>query len=111
MAVATPPQWRLPDGHRTADRRSLAMHRLIAERLDQPMLTRAQERVEQWLGDGGPVDRRWATQWRELLHGTPAEVAVRIAADTSQLTQLRQVTPFAGALTPRERWAILRDVW
>lgn len=111
MTASTQPDWTLPDGHATADRRSLAMHRMIALRLDATTLAAAQARVARWLTDGGPVDPRWAGAWERVLAGSPAQVAERISADSPELTQLRQSTPFAGVLAPAERWAILREVW
>lgn len=47
--------------------RSLAAHRLIAERLraDPSLLEQARARVEGWLGEGGA--RSYAAAWRELL--------------------------------------------
>lgn len=111
MTSVVPNQWPLPDGHATSDRRSLAMHREIAARLDEAGLMKARHRVDRWLAEGGPVDPHWAAQWRTTLAGSLADVAGRITADTPELTQLRQTTPFAGALTSAERWAILREVW
>jgi hypothetical protein len=87
------------------------MHRAIAARIDEPALARARARVDTWLAEGGPVDRRWAERWRELLDAPVDVVAERLIADTPELTQLRQTTPFAGLLSPAERWAILREVW
>lgn len=111
MGASTQRTWALPNGHGTAERRSLAMHRAIAARLDEATLAAARERVQRWLADGGPVDPRWASAWQQLLAGTPEQVAGRISEDTPKLTQLRQTTPFAGVLAPAERWAILREVW
>ncbi len=98
------------DGHRTAERRSLAQHRLVAERLDDELLDRARERVERWLAEGGPVHPVWAQRWRELLDRPAREVAAAICTDDEAGRDLRQTSPFAGALTHAERWAIIRTV-
>ena len=95
------------DGHRTAERRSLAYHAAIAARLvDRPeVLDAARRRVEEW-GRTGAVDPRWARAWAELLAGDVASIAAALVDPGERMTDLRQVTPFAGALSPRERWRI-----
>lgn len=97
------------DGHRTAERRSLAMHARIAQRLNAATLGRARERVESWLQDG-TVDERWGRAWRDLLADPVPVVAAAISRDDETMRALRQTTPFAGALTNAERWHILRTV-
>lgn len=100
----------VPIGHRTAERRSLAMHRLIAQRLDHDGLERARTRVDTWIADGGPVHPTWAAAWQTVLAGPLADVARAIARDDAEMTQLRQSTPFAGALPNGDRLRILREI-
>ncbi len=104
------PSGPMPDGHRTAELRSLAQHRLVAERLDDELLDRARERVERWLAEGGPVHPVWAQRWRELLDRPASDVAAAICADDEAGRDLRQTSPFAGALGPTERWRTIRAV-
>jgi len=97
--------------HQLAEDRSLALHREVARRLrDRPeLLDAARERVRGWI-ETGRVSRNWAEAWNEALDGTLEEVIGRIT-DTSQAARdLRQSSPFAGVLEPRERWEILRRV-
>jgi len=98
------------DGHRTAERRSIAMHAEIASRLDDAMVARARGRVDGWLRDGGPVPATAATAWRVLLDGPRDILADALVRDDETMRDLRQNTPFAGALAPRERWRIIREV-
>lgn len=65
--------------HRTAELRSLALHALVADRTreDPEVLERARERVVSWLEAGGPVARRSADRWRELLDG-PRDVLLEM---------------------------------
>ena len=86
------------------------MHPLIADRLDETTLDRARMRVAGWLRDGGPVDPRWAREWEELLSSETGAVAAAIRRDEPGMTQIRQTTPFAGALSNAERWRVLREV-
>lgn len=97
-------------GHRTAELRSLAFHRLVAERLDTKLLHRAQVRVAGWLEADGPVDHRWAEKWRDLLKHPIPEIKRCLIEDSEQMRDLRQSTPFAGAVSEMERQRILRKV-
>lgn len=56
--------------HELAEERSLAIHRLIADRLrkDPGIAEVARGRVAAWLADGS-VHRVYAEAWRELLSG------------------------------------------
>jgi hypothetical protein len=86
------------------------MHRLVAERLDAEVLDRARERVGGWLVEDGPVDRRWASQWEELLDLPMAELREKLVEDSEGMRDLRQSTPFAGVLQEDERQKILEEV-
>lgn len=98
-----------PDAHRSAERRSLALHRAIAERLDERSLTAARARVRRWLKQGGPVDPATAGRWGEILGASLAEVRKAIVQDSEAMRDLRQSSPFAGVLTEPERHRILRE--
>jgi hypothetical protein len=95
--------------HQLAEERSLALHREVASRLlDRPeLLDSARERVRSWL-ETGRVSVFWAEAWNEVLEGTVDEVVARITDPSEHSCDLRQSSPFAGALDPRVRWEILR---
>jgi hypothetical protein len=97
------------DGHRTAERRSVAYHAAIARRLaaDPAVLERARARVASWAATGA-VHPRWVEGWRAVLAGDAAAIAAALVDPGEGMTALRQVSPFAGALPPRERWQIWR---
>ena len=97
-------------GHRTAERRSLEYHRLVAERLDEALLAKARARVEEWIAERGPVHPVYARRWKAVLDRSVPEIASILVTDDEPSRDLRQNTPFAGALTPSERWRILREV-
>lgn len=98
------------DGHRTAERRSLAYHRAIAARLaDAPeLVAAAQVRVASWTPE--QLAPRWRAAWLGLLEGPLESLLHAIVEDSERMRDLRQVSPFAGALDARERWAIWRAV-
>ncbi len=94
------------DPHRLAEERSLALHRVVVARLrsDPHVLSRAQEKVERWVASGEAP--HYALAWQELLAGPLEAVCALLVADTEAGRAMRQATPFAGAVEPRERWRI-----
>lgn len=86
------------------------MHRLVAERLNVKVLDRARERVGGWLVGDGPVDRRWALQWVDLLDLPVADLKEKLVEDSEGMRDLRQSTPFAGVLEEDERQKILEEI-
>lgn len=99
----------MPQDHRTAELRSIAFHRLVAERLEHGVLEEASERAERWIADGGPVHAAAAIRWRELL-ADPHNLRRKLVEDSEEMRDLRQNTPFAGALTDHERWQLISQV-
>lgn len=98
------------DGHRTAERRSLAYHQTIAERLpnDTTLIERARARVESWRGT--ETHPRWVEAWLALLDRPVTDLCRALVDPSEDMTALRQMTPFAGALDPRTRWALWSQV-
>ena len=100
---------KVPDGHATAERRSLAYHRAVAARLDEPLVARARQTLDRWVSLG-TITPRYERRWRELLDRPIPELAAAITADDERGRDLRQASPFAGVLSAPERWAIIREV-
>jgi hypothetical protein len=99
------------DPHRLAEERSVAYHSAIAERLlAQPeVLDKARRRVETWLAAAGTEAPFYARQWAAVLARDPASIAAFLVERSELADELRQSSPFAGALTPQERWKIWRE--
>jgi hypothetical protein len=100
--------------HRLAELRSLAMHRRIAELIedDPAVLEKARSRVGRWL-DGSEYSSAspsYALRWRELLAGPQQRLLSVMTSDDEESRALRQSSPFAGILSDRERRAILHEV-
>lgn len=96
--------------HAEIEERSLALHAAVAEilRREPDRLADARERVETWLREGSPAPE-YARGWQKALAG-PLEDLLELMIDPGEkATALRQVSPFAGYLEPRERWRILRE--
>ncbi len=98
------------DPHRLAEERSIAYHCLIAERLGhQPeILERARRRVETWLSSSTHTPF-YARKWAEILAGDVSSISSFLTERSELAIELRQSTPFAGAITPQERWKIWRE--
>jgi hypothetical protein len=98
------------DPHRLAEERSLAYHRVVAERIvrEPLLLERARATVAAWLAEGrAPF---YAHAWGQVLSSPVDSIARLITSDTEEARALRQATPFAGVLGPHERWRIWREV-
>jgi hypothetical protein len=95
--------------HRLAEERSLAYHRVVAARIasDPTILERARAQVQAWLERGMAL--YYARRWDRILGGTLDEIRAVLLAETEEGRGLRQATPFAGAIDPRERWRIWKE--
>ena len=99
------------DPHRLAEERSLAYHRAVADRLasEPGLIAVARARAAQW-ASGVERSSPYARRWLELL-ALPVDRLQSALTDASEAGRaLRQSTPFAGALDPRERWRLWREV-
>lgn len=94
-------------GHGRIDRRSLALHRAIADRLrsDPALIEIARDNLDRWSLANGRSQPYWDA-WREILNRPVEEVAALLVEESERMDALRQATPFAGVLTPAQRWAI-----
>jgi hypothetical protein len=99
------------DPHDLALERSRVLHRRIAERLreDPDLLVAAKRRVARWRAEGS-VALKWVEAWERWLALEPRALAERLGAGDQEACSMRQVTPFAGVVDPRERWRIWREV-
>lgn len=94
-------------GHQRIDRRSLALHRAIAEKLhaDPALIAIALDNIERWTREGSRSQPYWDA-WRDILGRPLPEILDLLGEESERMTALRQATPFAGVLEPAERWAI-----
>jgi len=98
------------NAHRLAEERSVAYQSLIAERLpSQPeVLASARRRVQGWL-EAAQMAPFYARKWAEILNGDVPSIAAFLRERSELADELRQSSPFAGALKPEERWRIIRE--
>ncbi len=97
------------DRHELAQLRSLAYHRAVAERLRRPAVNDARNLIWQWR-NSGRIDPAYADRWDAILNRPVAEVRRFLRSDTPEARDLRQSSPFAGALSEPERRRILESI-
>jgi hypothetical protein len=99
------PTW---SSHRLLEIRSLAMHAVIARKIerDPALLEIARRNVERWRARWGEAPPAWLEEWQELLNQSWQAVVAFITEPGERATRLRQSSPFAGVLSNEERWRI-----
>jgi hypothetical protein len=93
--------------HEWIDRRSLALHAAVAEKLAaQPqLLDVARTNLARWRKTGPAPALR---EWEDLIERMPLPRLLELLRSPSESARrLRQSSPFAGVLSPEERRAIL----
>jgi hypothetical protein len=88
--------------HDRARARSLAYHRVIAQRLRRPMVQEARHTLLRWR-EQGRIDPRYAEQWEQLLDRPIPEIRRALVSEDQGSDDLRQNSPFAGMLSEPER--------
>ena len=93
--------------HSRLDERSLAMHQLIAKKLqaNPALLDKARHNMRRWQASDGSA-RLALAEWEQILRGPVNQVAQFLSERSERATRLRQSSPFAGILTEAERRAI-----
>jgi len=91
--------------HRLLEIRSLALHAVIAAKIerDRTPIVIAQKNLDRWQARWKDTAPRWLGEWRAILQRPWKEVAAFITEMSEEAARMRQSTPFAGALTLRER--------
>jgi hypothetical protein len=94
---------------RRSELRSIAYHREIGATLSEDVLALAARnllRAERMQ----TTDIRYIVRWRALLAKPLAVIAAELAEDDENMRDLRQCSPFAGALTPQRRWELWASI-
>ncbi|WP_448808738.1 XRE family transcriptional regulator [Agromyces bauzanensis] len=96
-----------PVNRRREERVSMALHRAIAEKLSHApdqVLAVVPENLARIRGTvRGPAAEVWLDTWERLTRGSIEELIRAMLDDTPTGRELRQNSPFAGALTHDER--------
>lgn len=93
--------------HALIDRRSLMMHRMIAERLraNPVLLEVARGNMARW----NCPERGWWREWSGILQQPLGEIIAMLVRNDEEGCRLRQSSPFAGILSPHEVWRLKRE--
>lgn len=97
--------------HRILDRRSLELHRRVAEdlRAHPGRLIEARVLLQKWSASADPRVRPALDEWLALIDaGLEATLAAALATG-DEGDRRRQSSPLPCLMDPRERWAFLRD--
>jgi hypothetical protein len=91
--------------HRLIEARSLAMHAVIARKIecDPTLLAVSHRNLERWASRWLDEPPLWLKEWRALLRRPWSQIASIITEQSEASARLRQSSPFAGVLTPAER--------
>lgn len=97
--------------HRLIDQRSLAMHQCVVEKIrqDPALFGRVCNTLSRWRSTVSPASQPYLEAWQRAVdQGMEACLALAVE-DSPRATALRQSSPFAGLLTPAERFGFLRS--
>lgn len=91
--------------HRIIEARSLAMHCLAAQKIENnpALLDQVRRTLEIWRSRYGDDTPRALDEWQAILRGPWPGIAAFITDQGERAMRLRQSTPFAGVLSTRER--------
>ena len=91
--------------HRLLEARSLAMHAVIAEKIQRnpKLLDVAHRNLERWRARWDDQAPAWHREWTDIMQRPWPEIAAIITEPSEEGARLRQSTPFAGILSTAER--------
>ena len=97
--------------HQEIDQRSLALHQLVAEKVrhDEALLEKANQILQHWRATVSPRTFAYLDEWQRLID-QGAEICLAVAVENSEhAAALRQASPLACLLTPKERFEFLKS--
>jgi hypothetical protein len=100
--------------HARREQQSLEMHRRIAGRLRSDpgaVLGKAFANLGSWSRQhAGGASEVVLSEWKTLLEtSSVSEIAEFLVSDDERAVRMRQSSPFAGVLAPREVWEIKKQ--
>jgi hypothetical protein len=97
------------DPHDRAERRNRAYHAAVARHLRRSTVERALHQLWRW-DEEGTIDPRYAEAWEEVLRRPLPDIKRVLTENSQRARDLRQNSPFAGALSEPERRKILDEI-
>jgi hypothetical protein len=100
---------RLADPGDRTHQRGLAYHQAVAKRLHKQTVADARYVLYRWR-EQGRIDALYVQRWDRILSMPLKDIRETITAVGTEADDLRQNSPFAGALTEPERRRVLAEV-
>lgn len=97
--------------HQQLDQRSLALHRLIADKIrqDPRLLEKPRQTLARWRKVVSQNAQPYLNDWQQLMErGLDACLSVA-TQESEHAAAMRQNSPFCGVLTHKERFVFFRD--
>ncbi len=93
--------------HNRLDARSLALHELVARKIEAApaLLDKARANLRRWQETSGSPSLAFA-EWEHILDNPIDQVLAVLVERSERATRLRQSSPFCGILTEAQRRAI-----
>jgi hypothetical protein len=91
--------------HRLLEARSLAMHAVIAQKIDRDpkLLEVPRNNLKRWSARWEKEAPAWHGRWCAIMDRPWPEIAAIMTEPSEEGAQLRQSSPFAGVLSAAER--------
>ena len=97
--------------HQELDQRSLALHRLIAEKIrrDPDLFDNVKKTLARWNEIVCANSQPYLEEWERLVDLGIEECLAVATEDSERATTMRQASPFCGILSNEERWGFLLE--
>ncbi|MFQ6759458.1 MAG: hypothetical protein D9V46_00580 [Deltaproteobacteria bacterium] len=97
--------------HQEIDQRSLALHRLIAEKIrqDPSLFEKPRETLGRWRKTVCTNSQPYLEEWQRLVDMGIEECLTVATEDSERANAMRQASPFCRILTNEERWEFLLE--
>lgn len=98
--------------HQEIDQRSLALHRMLAEKIrqDPALFENVKRTLAHWRKTVCANSQPYLEEWQRLVDLGTEECLAVATEDSERANAMRQSSPFCGILTNVERWEFLL-VW
>jgi hypothetical protein len=94
--------------HQIHEKRSLAMHRIVARRFREDPISVIEyglKNLERWEHNG--LDCQDFSLWKQILKGSHQQIPEVLTSLSEESVRLRQSSPFAGLISENDRKKIL----
>ena len=93
--------------HRELELRSIQLHRAVALKIAlEPAIIESTKNEISTLILKHQESTKYFLKWLDILSHSLSFIQEKLVEDSEEMATLRQSSPFAGVLNPRERWEI-----